>query len=117
MNKVTCDPDTIYRACPHCHCFIFANIHENGYCIKCGKPYEVKFLLSKIKLVAPFDQRNYESEILSYIKKVDKTYSMEIGKTLHITHGTVYSIVSRLKNKNIIKVTPYGNKRIIELRS
>lgn len=115
MNKITCDPDTVYRACPNCHCFIFANIHENGTCPKCEKPYKVKFLLSKIKLVSLCDQRNYESEILSYIQNVDKTYSREIMKTLHITEGTVYSIVSRLKNKNIIKVTPYGNKRMIEL--
>jgi DNA-binding CsgD family transcriptional regulator len=106
----------IKRKCPHCGGFTEVDPSKKSGICDCGSTYTVKHHLNRISIEGPFEKRNYEEEILSYIR-THKTCSREIIKNLSIAPGTVYTVLYRLKNKNIISVEPSKHNRIITLNN
>lgn len=104
------------KHCPYCkHLLVLPDNAIGGTCDRCHNNFLVKYHLTKIRLVKVFIPRDYEMEILNYIKKKNRTYAVEISSSLVASKGRVSITLRSLENQKKIKVIRRGKTKWIEL--
>lgn len=106
------DPEILSKHCPYCRRAVKITMgQKTGKCEQCGKTYHVRYLLSKIKLAVEFVQRDYETEILEFIRRKKKTYSVEITSKLGVSKGRVSTTINSLCKRNLVIIEQRGKTK------
>lgn len=109
------DETQLVKHCPYCRRSVLIVMGQlSGSCTRCLKPYIVKYHLSKIRLNKVFVPRDYETEILRFILRKQKTYSVEITSQLGVSKGKVSVTLRALEEKNLISSYQRGRTRWVE---
>lgn len=104
------------KHCPYCrHLVHIEEGDKTGTCDRCTNEYIVKYHLSRIRLIKVFVPRDYETEILAFIKKRTRTYAGEISCNVGMSKGLVSTTLRRLEDKRLIIVTPRGKTKWVTL--
>lgn len=112
------DPKAVLRKCPHCGAMVSVLPSQmEGFCHKKEKTYHVKRHLSTVKLEADFEKRDYEQEIINFIKKKGKTCASEIVSGASISKGKVSQVLGVLKRNDVLRVSQQGRFRWVEIQS
>jgi hypothetical protein len=107
----------IKKHCPYCHATIdFETEPKPGTCWKCGQDYIVVYRLRRTCLEIPYEKRNYETEVLDYIKKKGKTCYSEIVIGTRISRGKTSQVLQELKRNGVLNVSKQGNLKWVSLK-
>lgn len=105
------------KHCPYCRHLVHITFGDtDGKCDRCYNTFLVKYHLSKIKLAKTFIPRDYEAEILAFIRKRKRTYAGEISCNVGISKGVVSVTLQNLAARRIIIISPRGKTKWVTLQ-
>lgn len=107
---------TIPKHCPYCRHLVKINSgQERGLCDRCGNIYVVKYHLTKIRLKKEYIPRDYDAEVLEFLRKRRKSYAGEISSHIGASKGVVSQSLRRLEARKIIIFIPRGKTKWVHL--
>lgn len=110
------DIPTMDKHCPYCKHLLHVEIGaKSGSCDRCSKNYEVKYHLTKIKLIKLFVPRDYEADIMAYITRKGKGYAGEISYNIGASKGVVSVALKNLEDHGLLEVVPRGKTKWVKI--